>query len=259
MRGRLFILPLTVLSTLEISNNIWNIVKIGWGRDNRNHEVLSSGILQVYYPKGSYSPSKNPQGGIGFYASPKDVFPTNEVELRYQVKFDKTFNPNLGGKLPGLFLSTSTKKEDMSSGSGGKNSNTTASIRIAWRQNFTAEAYLYLPKIQAHEYKKTNNVISNGKYGDSVWRNLFQFNKETWNTVIIYAKVNTFKDEIPKTDGVLRVTINNTTQTFDQLIWRMDNNTLITSILFSTFFGGSTYKYATPNDTWVYFKNVSLR
>lgn len=259
MKGRLLILPFSLLSTLEISNNIWNIVKVGWGKSNLNHEVIPSGTLKVYYPKGSYSPSKNPQGGIGFYASPKKVFPSNEIELSYQIKFDETFQPNLGGKLPGLFLSNSINKEDIQGGSGGEKTNNTGSIRIAWRHNFTAEAYLYIPENQTPEYKKNNNVISNGKYGDSIWRDIFQFDKDIWNTIKIYVKLNTFKNGIPNTDGILKLSINNDTKRFDKLIWRTDINTSVTAIMFSTFFGGSTEKYATPNDTWIYFRNMNIR
>lgn len=258
MKGRLLTLPFALLASLN-EVNIWNIVKIGWGRTNNNHEVLKNNTLKVYYPKGSYSPSKNPQGGIGFYASPKHVFPTNEVELTYQVKFDDTFQPNLGGKLPGLFLGTGIQKTDMVGSSGGQSLESTASIRVAWRKDFKAEAYVYVPRNQTWEYYKNNDIITNGKYGDSLWRNSLEFNKEDWNTVNIYLKLNTLNDDTPNTDGILKLTINNTTKQFDKLIWRTNKVTSITSILFSTFFGGSSNESATPNDTWIYFRSMTIR
>jgi len=252
-------LPFTVLDSLQDSN-VWNISKIGWGKDNKNHKVLDDNILQVFYPNGSYSPSKNPQGGIGFYASPQDLFPTEEIIMSYDVKFDETFQPVLGGKLPGLFLSEGIEKKYMKDSSGGKHNNKTGSIRIAWRKDFIGEAYVYLPKNQSLEYTQIPNLIQNDEYGDSLWRGLFEFLQNEWNQITMYIKLNTF-DESGNAinDGVLELTINDHKETFDKLIWRTNPQTKITAILFSTFFGGSSIKYATPNDTYSYFKNFRIK
>lgn len=242
------------------NNNLWNIVKIGWGKDNSNHQILEDGTLKVFYPSGSYSPSKFPQGGIGFYASPLDVFPCEKIIMSYEVKFDDTFNPVFGGKLPGLFLSESTNINDMQEASGGKHSDNSASLRIAWRKDFKGEAYVYIPKNQTEDYKKLQNYVENEKYGDSLWRGLFKFKKNEWNKVMIKLKVNKFdKNGKPVNNGILEVNINGVMYRFDKLIWRTNENVKITAILFSTFFGGSTEKYATPVDTWSYFRNFRVK
>lgn len=41
---------------------------------------------------------------MGFQAAPLDVFPATDVELKYSLQFGDTFNPQLGGKLPGLMM-----------------------------------------------------------------------------------------------------------------------------------------------------------
>jgi hypothetical protein len=259
MRLNAITLPLAALNYLQ-TGGLWNITKLGWGKNNTNHKVLEDNTLQVFYPKGSYSPSKNPQGGIGIYASPMNLFPANDVTLSYQVRFDETFNPVLGGKLPGLFLSEGVGKEFMRDATGGKHNNSTASVRVVWRKDFDAEAYVYVPEEQRKEYYATANYVENDVFGDSLWRGLLKFTNKTWNDVSIRVKVNSFdRFGIPKSDGLIELTINDVTQKFNKLIWRTNPNTQITAVLFATFFGGGSSKYATPVDTWTYFKNVQIQ
>ena len=259
MRLDWLILPFTLINNLQ-ENSIWNIIKIGWGKENTNHQILPDNSLKVFYPVGSYSPSNTPQGGIGFYASPLEIFPSDHVMLSYQFKFDETFQPVLGGKLPGLLLSEPGNLEDLNSGSGGKHNNKTSSIRIAWRKDLDSEAYVYIPKNQTQDYYQTENYVKNEVYGDSLWRGIFKFNKNEWNKVFVRIKLNTFdQGGIPKSDGILSININGIKKRFDKLIWTTNISTKITTILFSTFFGGSSVKYATPVDTWIYFKNFKVK
>lgn len=251
-------LPFTAITSLQKSG-IWNISKIGWEKNNQNHKVLDNGSLQVFYPKQSYTPSQYPQGGIGFYASPQDIFPTDQIIVSYDLKFDDTFQPVLGGKLPGIFLSEGIDKKYMREASGGNHNNNTASLRIAWRKDFVAEAYVYLPENQDKEYYQIPNLVKNAEFGDSLWRGLFQFNSKDWNNIMFNVKLNTFNnDGLPNANGFLELCINKECQQFNKLIWRINQSTTITSILFSTFFGGGSSKYATPVDTWTYFKNFQV-
>lgn len=258
MRLNWIALPIVGLKTLyESGENTWNITKVGWGRDNTNHEIVNKNLLKVFYPRGSYTPSQYPQGGIGFYASPIDIFPCDIITFSYEVKFDETFQPNLGGKLPGLLLA---EPGDLNYGSGGNKNNKTASVRIAWRKDFKAEVYVYVPEKQSIEYNKIENFKKNKGYGDSLWKGIFQFRQNEWNNIMIHIKLNSFdKYDLPMEDGVLKININGIEKIYDKMIWRIDNSTTITSILFSTFFGGSKPKYATPIDTWTYFKNFRVK
>jgi len=75
-----------------------------------------------------------------------------------------------------------------------------------------------------------------------------------WNNISLTIGLNT----VGENDGVLNVTINNVTRAYDKMFWRNYNNVKISAVLFSTFFGGSTPKTATPVDTWTYFKDTSV-
>jgi hypothetical protein len=264
--------------------SIWNITKIIFGQEN--YQVLTnttsgtsnttsgtsnttsgtsnttsgtsnttSGILQVYYPKGSSSPSKLPVGGFGFYSTPNEINNARDVILEYSVMFDKSFNPVLGGKLPGLYISNGV---NTIGGSGGKHTNNT-SCRIAWRADFNAEAYVYLPKTVNQSESYYNNSIQNHLYGDSIWRGQLNFKKEIWNDVSLRIRLNTFNNKnYPNTDGLIMLTINNVTKQINDLVWTTDTTSRIKTIIFETFFGGSSPKAVTPNDTWSFFKNIKI-
>ncbi len=123
-----------------------NMVNVGWGGTNTNHFVNGTGanaVLTVKYPKGSYKPSVKPVGGIGFKSAPLSMFFADDIILRYQVAFANNFDPVRGGKLPGLFVANGLNKTAMSGASGGCQTDN-ASIRLMWRPNMTAEAYVYL-------------------------------------------------------------------------------------------------------------------
>lgn len=255
----------TIISTLT---QTWNITRFAFGANNIDTfatNVNSSGVpnvpnitLRVRYPKYSYSPSKR-VGGTGFYANPAVLQNATSATLQYQVLFDRTFDPVLGGKLPGLYIGDGT---DFSGGSGG-NHTENSSCRIAWRANWLAEAYVYLPTQQPEYYRlqNKNDLITNRRFGDSLWRSSFTFQPNVWNNVTIHIRLNTFNTtrnntSEAKANGLLGVTINNVTRSFDKIVWTTNPEHRIRTIVFSTFFGGSTERYATPNDTWTYFKNI---
>jgi len=61
--------------------------------------------MEAVFPEGSYIPSKEPAGGLSFYAAgPADVDLTTakEATLGYSVFFPEDFDFVKGGKLPGL-------------------------------------------------------------------------------------------------------------------------------------------------------------
>jgi hypothetical protein len=61
--------------------------------------------MKAHYAKGSFRLSSSPAGGLSFYApGPQNVDLTTakEATLGYSVYFDKNFQWNKGGKLPGL-------------------------------------------------------------------------------------------------------------------------------------------------------------
>lgn len=61
--------------------------------------------MQAHYPKGSYTFTHSPEGGLSFYApGPSDVDLTTakEATFGYSVMFEDGFEWQKGGKLPGL-------------------------------------------------------------------------------------------------------------------------------------------------------------
>ena len=251
---------LPIVSLLNITNWLsdWDITKILFGIQENNYKVTGQNdTLEVFYPKGSYSPSKDPVGGLGFFSSPKEVLMSEHLVLSYQFKFNDNFEPIYGGKLPGLFLSRD--KFETKGSAGGKIRNNTASIRLAWRKHFDAEVYVYLPKNQHEEYFQIQGYRSNGKFGHSLWRTFLNFDKTNWNNVTLEVKLNTINENnVYLHDGFMSITINDKNYSFDKFVFRESNETMISSFLFDTFFGGSTIKYATPVDTSIFFKNITL-
>lgn len=266
------ILPVNLLD-LTIGFSLWNVSKTIFGKDNykildefvnrtsvnsrnMNDNILSESesVLKVYYPQGSSSPSKNPVGGVGFYSNPSEIKNATDVTLSYSVKFDKTFDPVIGGKLPGLFIN---ENGNLFGGSGGKHTNNT-SCRIAWRSEFDAEAYVYLPKNIRQKSSYYNNSIQNKIYGDSVWRGDFKFRNVSWNNVTLRIRLNTFDETNPNYDGILEMSVNGVKRGLYDVIWTTQPNHKVETLIFETFFGGSSPKAVTPNDTWSYFKNVSV-
>jgi hypothetical protein len=247
----MFILPISSLNgTLKLNEAPINITRIPFGKNVINHDIINNDTLRIFYPRGSYSPSKS-LGGMGFFASPSEIFPSEHVTLHYSVYFHDSFLPTLGGKLPGLYISNGS----FSGGSGGKFDDNISSCRIAWRKHFKAEAYIYATKNQSLEIITHKNK----KYGDSLWRGDFNFYHNIWNNVSLTIGLNTIgNDNSPNSDGILNLTINNVTRHLDNFIWRKKSDVKISSMIFETFFGGSSPKTATPVDTWSYFRDVRL-
>lgn len=60
-------------------------------------------VFRAFYPEGTYAPSKSQyRGGLGFYAHPLEISDAKRVLFAYQVYFPDDWDPNMGGKLPGL-------------------------------------------------------------------------------------------------------------------------------------------------------------
>jgi hypothetical protein len=132
-----FIPDINLLKPLQMANpkkagsvTEWNIIKVGHGSEGTLHEISKvdgETVLKVLYPKNSFKPSAKPEGGIGFYSCPNNITPSSGyLTLSYELFFDKNFDPQLGGKLPGLFMGPP-------GASGGRHSNDNASCRLMWR------------------------------------------------------------------------------------------------------------------------------
>ena len=240
----------------------WNITQISHGKNASLHQlavdpVTNSGkVLKVNYPRLSYKPAALPVGGIGVYSTPASIFPAKSVRFSYQIYFPSSFNPNKGGKLPGLFLGKT-------GADGGKHIPNGASCRLMFRafnpgsKSFMAEAYVYIASNQSASYKAIPGIVLDPVDGDSLWRGQVNFNIGSWNTVNIVVKANTVTNGAPDYNGFLNLTINSVSRTFSKLVYTTAL-TPINGVTFTTFFGGTDITWASPVFTSSYFKNVIL-
>ena len=258
---RLNVSDLDIIEMESKHSTPWNIIKVGHGSSSKNPELHSiiefqgEKVLKVNYPKDSFKPSSDPIGGIGFYASPKSIFPQSEfVTMLYDLYFDDSFDPVKGGKLPGIFIGEP-------GASGGRHSNNQASARMMWRtgkgDEIATEIYMYISDNQDPTYKNIPGLTENSTYGDSLWRGILKLYKKKWNRISITVKLNTFNGNKANKDGIIMVTTNNITQKFDKLVYT-DQKVNIEGITTDTFFGGGDKSWATPKDTSIYFKNFMV-
>ncbi|KAL0088531.1 polysaccharide lyase family 14 protein [Phycomyces blakesleeanus] len=221
--------------------------------NNSANNNISSQVLQIKYNKGSYSPtgtksSSASVGGAEFYSTPFRNNSYDSVLLRYDLAFDKDFDWVLGGKLPGLF--GGPPGQGCSGGDKATGSNC-FSVRLMWREAGSGEAYAYIPNSDAT--CSLPLVMCNDQYGTTFSRGLLQLKKGQWTKLELYIKIN----DPSKSNGILQVWQDDSlliSQT--SLQYRTSNAVAISSLMFSTFFGGGTANYATPQDTYSYYRNV---
>lgn len=99
----------------------------GWDND--------TSIIQIFYPKGSINPAREPQGGAEFYGSPVDISDASSVTFEYSVFFPADFDWVKAGKLPGLY-------GGHPGCSGGNAALDCFSTRLMWRKDGQGELYL---------------------------------------------------------------------------------------------------------------------
>lgn len=178
-----------------------------------------------------------------------------QPEQQPLVQFDPSFDPQLGGKLPGLYLSPADAV-DTRGGSGSRHCASCASARLMWRSGWQAEAYVY--STCAHEsprYAEQPGCHLNARYGDSLWRGVLQFQPEQWNDVVLRVRLNA----VGCSDGLLRVSVNGGACEFGEMRWRSRPETVVSSVFFCTFYGGSKEQFACPRDTCIRFKDFEVK
>lgn len=111
-----------------------------------------------------------------------------------------------------------------------------------WRNGGDIEGYLYIPGKE-------------GAYGKSFGRGSFRFEPGKYYKIEQFLKMNT----PGKNDGILVIYADEKEVFRDEKVkFREGPETKIDSILFSTFFGGSDGSFATPKDTYAYFKDFAV-
>lgn len=191
-------------------------------------------VLRVYYPAHSASPTVarqygRPEGGTQLYL-PLRSGPTDQLHLRYYVRFPYDFDFVKGGKLPGLYGGTVTSGRHIPNGENG------LSTRYMWRAGGAAEVYAYLPTSVAH--------------GTSLDRGAWHWAPGRWMCAEQAVRLNT----PGRSDGTVTVFIDGRqVMSAHGLEFRTADTLHIEGVFFSTFFGGSDTTWATPREQYADF------
>ncbi|XP_064603705.1 uncharacterized protein LOC135469104 [Liolophura sinensis] len=204
-------------------------------------------VLRIFYPKGSYKPSHHPQGGAQFFSEPTGQ--RTSMTLTYDIYFPKNFDFVKGGKLPGLMGGTTRTC------SGGRDSDHCFTTRFMFRSDGDGEVYLYAPHDQESSFCDRHDVICNFDFGHSLGRGSWKWKTGEWQTISQHVHLNT----LGKHDGYIKVWLNGK-QVYESrnLLFRREHSVEITGMYFSTFFGGGSSSWATPHDTYTYYRNFYL-
>ena len=197
--------------------------------------------------------------GAAFRANPWKKLPSDTVTLSYDVFFPSTFEWVKGGKLPGVCFGSDPK----GCATGGEWSPNEGSFRLMWREDGQAIGYSYMAikggptgayDIQGTAYKSI--VKKTASAGHDLWKKPveFKFIKGSWNTVSFSIKLNT----PGKKDGTLKMTVNSTTKTLNDVIFRESSSVKFTYVIFVSFFGGGSSDWDSPVDTSVRFRNIKF-
>lgn len=201
-----------------------------WGFEN--FSLLDGDILKVFYPAGSYKPSGEVRGG-GWFIKRLDET-GNDMYLSYDVKLEEGFDFVKGGKLPGFCGGECP--------TGGGLRGEGFSARFMWRADGELEVYAYLQDKE-------------DGYGTSIGRGAGTITTGTWYNLTQRVKLNTSGNA----DGIIEFYVDGELVYSESGLNIVDEkDVVIDGILFSTFFGGSDESWATPINTYSYFKNFKV-
>ncbi|XP_071098172.1 uncharacterized protein [Haliotis cracherodii] len=204
----------------------------------------SNKVLRIFYKEGSYSGSGDYRGAQ-FYSRP--ISPRTCLTLDYKIYFAENFDFVKGGKLPGLWGGSQEC-------SGGRNADECFSTRYMWRSGGDGVVYAYIPDNQKSDFCDRNEVHCNYDYGNDIGRT-WVFKTGQWQRISQTVKLNSVGSE----NGALTVRFNRTeVLQVKDLVFRNSDDIEIEGIFFSTFFGGGSSSWASPTDTYTYYKEFQL-
>ena len=206
----------------------WPLKWLGKGRE-RTDSFRRDGEawLRVTFPDGSV--------GTGFKFA-TDQPPQERLYMEYSLRFDEDFDWVKGGKLPGLYGGAKNTGGKRPSGEDGW------SVRFMWRKNGTGSAYVYHPDQPR-------------KWGEDFRLDNFQFRKGVVQTLGLGVTMNT----PGKGDGIIRAWLDGVLVVEETAMRFRDVPDLqIDGLLFSTFFGGNTDKWAPSKDETIEFGDFRL-
>lgn len=238
---KLFLIVLSILAivipknySLEIKKNniIWEEKDFN---NDKNINLLYNNTINVTYDANIVDNGISKSYSLSNFCS--------STILEYKIYFPNNFDFVKGGKLPGLYGG------DIKEGcSGCVHSNKCFSTRLMWRKNGNGEIYLYSSNQKDLNVKKYND----GSCGVSLGRGNFKFYKNKW----IDIKEQIILNDLNNNNGIIKLWVNNTLYIENGNIEFQNTNTKnITSLFFSTFYGGNTKDWAPKKDMYILFSN----
>lgn len=224
----------TVFNDLGYKTSSWdnNLSKNGSIESNNDNQYLS-----IFSPAGSYGTKTS-----GLQTEIK-LKPGNEYYMSYDLMFDSNFSfgsEYRGGKLPGI-----TAGNRCSSSCDGTDG---FAARFMWRRDGEGELYLcYLDK--------SSEYCDDIYFTDPTTSKTFKFEKGQKYTIEEYVRLNTGATNY---DGQIKVQINGQDVLNVDEIRLVTNDDKIDTFYLSMFYGGSTSKWQTSNDSYLYIDNIYL-
>jgi hypothetical protein len=231
--------------------------------------VTTRGLMVEFKPK-----TVGMRSGTGFKA-PAPIPPNCEsATFSYEVYVDEDFDFVKGGKLPGFCIGANGE-----CASGGNWRRRGGSLRLMWREKGFVIGYLYLPTdiskegtregtadVQSTECRKELLKTRDTRGGWALWHRDAQkphlrLRKGSWNAIRVHVSLNDVGEEGGEgggQKGEIRVSVNGAERRCRGVVFRKDKGVRIQSILFSTFFGGSTRDWAPRKKERMWFRNFSL-
>lgn len=248
------------VQNVPLTDDALRVERVSSGTTHNTVQVNGKTAWEAFYPKGSRNPSSSIRGGFGFYLSGPtgwNITRAKEVTFSYAIMFDKNFEWQKGGKLPGLFGGIG---EYAYGCTGGRQEDRDRcfDLRYMWRKSGDGELYAYLPQ----DHPNTDYTLlsvppysaRNSDYGFSIGRGAWTFKAGEWNTMSEHIKLNTPGAE----DGAVQVFWNgNAVISAKGIAIRDYAAANFTGVHFQTFFGGSDASWNSPKDQRVYFADIS--
>lgn len=189
--------------------------------------------IRVVYPKGSYS-SGGPSGGANFYAH-LNIPKSRYLFLRYEIRFEDGFDFVVGGKLPGLYGGKGNTGGHIPNGKDG------FSVRLFWGVNGRGGVYAYLP--------------TSIKWGTGFRAESLKFIPGKWHSLELGVFLN---DPLTKNGSIELWFDGKQVINAHGLHFRDVEELQIDGVLFSTFFGGGSDRWAAKKTEYAEFRNFSV-
>ncbi|WP_159945700.1 MULTISPECIES: polysaccharide lyase [unclassified Nocardiopsis] len=196
--------------------------------------------LRVFYPEGEIGPRES--GAL----APFRLTPEREYHVSFWARFSEDFS--WGGTAYGGKLGVGLAGGSVCSGGEDCDGENGFSARMIWREDGRAAVYYY-------------HMDKRGKYGDQEFLRVdgtdVHYPRGRWVHIAQRLRVNTVTDGRANPDGEIEVFYNGSPAALVTGLRMVTNDDLVDKAYLSTFFGGSTERYAPVRDSYVWYDDLA--